>query len=286
MKIVVTGSKGQLGCEINDISVKYPGWEFLFVDIEELDLTDTSAVDNYMSAQKPQYVINCAAYTAVDKAEDEKGAAFAVNSEAPLHLGNASEKYNYRFLHISTDYVFSGEHFRPYKEEDPTDPKSVYGESKLQGELNALKNSDTIIIRTSWLYSKYGNNFVKSMLRLGKERDEIGVIYDQVGTPTCAADLAKCVLDIIASSEQNNSWQKGIYHFSNEGVCSWFDFALEIMQQANLDCKVKPIESHEYPVAAHRPPYSVLNKAKIKTIFGLSIPYWKTSLNNTLKHLI
>ena len=232
-------------------------------------------------------MINCAAYTAVDKAEHDVDIAEKVNSEGVLNLVNAVQKEQGKLIHISTDYVFDGNNFLPYKESDPVSPIGVYGKTKRAGELAVLNSSiDAIVIRTSWLYSAYGNNFVKTMLKLGHDRDELGVIFDQVGTPTNASDLAKTCLDILSDkSSENISTNGKIYHYSNEGVASWYDFATAIMELGSLDCKVRPIETKDYPTPAKRPHYSVLNKTKIKTDFNIEIPYWRDSLDKCIEKL-
>ena len=280
MNILVTGSNGQLGSEIKDISIYYPDFKFFFMDLSELDICKSSQLEVFFKDKNINTVINCAAYTAVDKAEEDTLLAQKVNSEGVLNLVNAVEKVNGKLIHISTDYVFDGNSFLPYQESDEVNPIGVYGKTKRSGELAVLNSDiDGIVIRTSWLYSAYGNNFVKTMLRLGNERDELGVIFDQVGTPTNASDLAKTCLDILAYNSQSNINSKGkIYHFSNEGVASWYDFALAIMKLGNADCKVKPIETKDYPTPAKRPHFSVLNKSKIKKDFEIEIPYWRDSL--------
>ncbi len=284
MRVLITGAKGQLGNEIGVLTDNYK-WDFRFTDIDELDLTNVNKVKMYIADYKPDYVINCAAYTAVDKAETDNSGAETLNARVPENLSILSIKNGYKLIHISTDYVFSGKGYIPWKEDDITQPESVYGSSKLLGELLVLKNCKPIIIRTSWLYSTFGNNFVKSMIRLGKEKEKLGVVFDQVGSPTYAADLAQTVLDIISFSEKNKSWKSGIYHYSNEGVASWYDFASEIMELAGLDCKAMPIETADYPLPAPRPMYSVMNKQKIKTAFHLEIPYWKDSLKKMIRKL-
>jgi dTDP-4-dehydrorhamnose reductase len=276
--IWVTGSKGQLGTEIWLQHEKLPKINFLFTDIRELDLTNEKLVREFVQQHNPAFILNCAAYTNVDKAESDKELAFKLNRDVPGLLNRISLETNCILVHISTDYVFDGIHCLPYKEEDPTSPQSLYGASKLAGEVEVLKNYKNIIIRTSWLYSAHGSNFLKTMLRLGKEKEELNVVYDQVGSPTSAADLADVILQItsqLLSVKQNIG---GIYHFSNEGVCSWYDFAVEIMNISGMKCKVSPITSDKYPSPVKRPAYSVLNKSKIKDTFGITIPYWKESL--------
>jgi len=287
MKILVTGAYGQLGNEINCLTSKYPALQFLFTDVDSLDITSESALEIWFQNNKPDYVVNCAAYTAVDKAETDTETAEKVNALAPSLLGKFSNEIGSKLIHISTDYVFDGESFTPYSESDKVNPKSIYGETKLQGEQNCIKeNHETVIIRTSWLYSTFGNNFVKTMLRLGNERGRLNVVYDQVGTPTYAADLAKTILDIIELTEKDSTkFVPGIYHFSNEGVASWYDFAKAIFEISKLECAVSPVRSVEFPTPAKRPNYSVLDKAKIKNTFGITIPYWRESLMNCIQKL-
>lgn len=280
MNILVTGANGQLGSEINDLAVNYANFNFYFTDSSDLDICNSSQLDAFFIENRIHTVINCAAYTAVDKAEVEAEIAKKVNATGVLNLVNALEKVNGKLIHISTDYVFDGNSFLPYEESDEVNPIGVYGDTKRTGELAVINaDIDGIVIRTSWLYSAYGNNFVKTMLSLGNKRDELGVIFDQVGTPTNASDLAKTCLDILGYDKEAKISKKGkIYHFSNEGVASWYDFAVAIMKLGNVDCKVKPIETKDYPTPAKRPHFSVLNKTKIKTNFEVEIPYWRDSL--------
>jgi len=280
MNILVTGSNGQLGSEIKDLAANYADFNCYFTDSIELDICNSGTLEHYIKDNKIEAVINCAAYTAVDKAEEDEIVAKKVNSEGVLNLANAVSKVNGKLIHISTDYVFDGNSFLPYQESDEVSPIGVYGKTKRNGELAVLNSDiDGIVIRTSWLYSAYGNNFVKTMLRLGNERDELGVIFDQVGTPTNANDLAKTCLDILSYDKKTNINSKGnLYHFSNEGVASWYDFAVAIMELGKVDCHVKSIETKDYPTTAKRPHFSVLNKAKIKTDFEIEIPYWRNSL--------
>jgi dTDP-4-dehydrorhamnose reductase len=281
-KILVTGSNGQLGNEIRVASVLFPELSFVFTDVDELNITDEKAVDDFFSAGKFDFIVNCAAYTAVDKAEDDADTCFLINEKAVEILGESAAKYNTGIIHVSTDYVFDGTSFKPYSEEMDVCPVSVYGKSKLAGETALMTvNPDAVIIRTSWLYSSFGNNFVKTMLNLGKTRDSLNVIFDQVGTPTYAADLAVAILKIIASGIKS----PGIYHFSNEGVCSWYDFTITIHKLAGISCVVNPIESKDYPVRTPRPHYSVLNKRKIKHTYGLQIPHWEESLRKCIEIL-
>ncbi|MEE3003462.1 MAG: dTDP-4-dehydrorhamnose reductase [Pseudomonadota bacterium] len=270
--LLVTGSKGQLGQHLRNLLP-----QAIFTDIEELDLTDAFAVLNFVNNKKIDTIINCAAYTAVDKAEDEQDKAELINHYGPLNLANTGAKV----IHISTDYVFSGDNDMPYKEFDTTIPKSIYGKTKLSGEQAILKNSsNSIVIRTSWLYSKYNSNFVKTMLNLGQQRKSINVVCDQLGSPTYAGDLAEAIVAILPQLEATSG---GIYHYSNEGQCSWFEFAERIMRIANVQCKVLPIDTDSYPTKAPRPAYSVLNTSKIKNTFGLSIPHWQASLEKMLR---
>lgn len=285
-KILITGSNGQLGSELNIISA-YEPFQFIFTDVDELDLTDGGQVNSFFNTNKIDFCINCAAYTAVDNAEKNVEAARAINVDAVQNLAEACTINNTFLIHISTDFVFRGDAFLPLTEESKPDPISVYGFTKLEGESLALKtNNRTLVLRTSWLYSSFGNNFVKVMLRIAKDRDELGVVVDQIGTPTYAGDLAKAIMDIIKNSEQNNLEQKcGLYHFSNEGVASWYDFAKAIFDIKSIDVKVKPLKTTEYPMIAKRPQYTVLDKAKIKNAFNLEIPYWRDSLNLCLELL-
>jgi len=279
-KILVTGAKGQLGSEINKISGQFAEMEFCFTDVAELDITNPEKVAELISEFQPEFLINCAAYTAVDKAETDLSTATLLNATAVGILAEQSFKIGCKIIHVSTDYVFDGNGPRPYKEDDLVDPQSAYGRTKLEGELLCQKfNAESIIIRTSWLYSAFGNNFVKTMVRLGNERSELGVIADQIGTPTNAADLASAVLTIISSVKSGEkSFVSGIYHYSNEGVASWYDFTKAIFDITGINCFVKPIATEDYPSLVQRPAYSVMNKSKIKLIFGLKIPHWRDSL--------
>ena len=249
-----------------------------------MDICDFKALQAFIIDHNINAVINCAAYTAVDKAEEETIIAKKVNYEGVLNIVNALQAVNGKLIHISTDYIFDGNHFLPYKESDPVSPIGVYGETKRVGELAVINSDlDSIVIRTSWLYSSYGNNFVKTMLRLGNEKENLRVIFDQVGTPTYARDLAKTCLDILCGDSAVNISKDGnLYHFSNEGVTSWYDFAISIMELGGVNCKVKPIQTKDYPTLAKRPQYSVLNKSKIKTDFKIQIPYWKDSLKECI----
>ena len=272
-KILVTGSNGQLGSELKVIESDYPQHSFVFTDIEELDLTKKDEVIGFLEENKIDVCINCAAYTAVDKAEDKQELALLINKDAVENLAKACKNVDARLIHISTDYVFDGTNHKPYEETDQPIPNSFYGLSKLRGEQAVVDHSDNfVIIRTSWLYSTFGNNFVKTMIRLGNERDELGVVVDQIGTPTYAADLAKAIM---ATVESENT---GIYHYSNQGAISWYDFAKAIMEIKDINCKVNAIESKDFPAKANRPFYSVMNKAKMSHDFSIEVPYWLDSL--------
>ena len=281
--ILVTGSNGQLGSEIRELASNYT-YNFFFTNKNSIDITNKDNLREFCQTNSINVIINCAAYTAVDKAESDIENADLVNRKAVKKLAKISKELNIKLIHISTDYVFDGKNFKPYVEEFQTNPQGVYGKTKLDGE-NEMRNinpQNSIIIRTSWVYSSFGNNFVKTMLRLGKEKEELGVIFDQVGTPTYAKDLAQTILEIIPKI-QNSKLE--IYNYSNEGVLSWYDFAKEIMKMAKLNCKINPIETYQYPTPAKRPHYSILNKSKIKTTFNIKIPYWKDSLDECLKRL-
>ena len=284
-KILVTGSNGQLGSEINKISGLFSGMEFMFTDVAELDITNPEKVAECLAGFMPGYLINCAAYTAVDKAETDLEFATLLNATAVGILAGQSAKIGCKMIHISTDYVFDGNGPRPYTEDHMVNPQSAYGKTKLEGEQLCQKfNLESLIIRTSWLYSAFGNNFVKTMVRLGNERPDLGIISDQIGTPTNAADLAQAILTIISSVEKSDkSFVSGIYHYSNEGVASWYDFTKAIFDINKISCLVKPIATEDYPSPVQRPAYSVMNKSKIKLNFGLQIPYWRDSLTEYFK---
>jgi dTDP-4-dehydrorhamnose reductase len=278
--ILVTGAKGQLGSELQELSVRYPFHQFLFTDREELMIQEEASVLQYFEEHQIDFCVNCAAYTAVDRAESEPALAHLINGTATGILARACRTYGASMIHISTDYVFNGKAKEPYAENAPTDPISVYGASKLAGEQMLFSElPSAILIRTSWVYSVYGGNFVKTMLRLMAERNELKVVSDQWGAPTYAADLAKVVMDIIDGvSEKKLDWVPGIYHYSNEGAITWYHFAEAIAQIAKASCTVLPITTAEYPTAAQRPAYSVFQKDKIKTTFGIYIPHWRSSL--------
>ncbi|WP_419677756.1 dTDP-4-dehydrorhamnose reductase [Aliarcobacter lanthieri] len=281
--ILVTGSNGQVGSEIKELAKDY-SYSFFFTTRDDIDITSKDDIRNFCQINNINVIINCAAYTAVDKAENDELNSGLVNRKAVKKLALISKELNIKLIHISTDYVFDGRNFKPYCEEYQTNPQSVYGKTKLDGEkeLININPKDSIIIRTSWVYSFYGNNFVKTMLRLGGEKKELGVIFDQIGTPTYAKDLAFTILNIIPKI-QNEKVE--IYNYSNEGVLSWYDFAKEIIKMAKIDCKINPIETFQYPTPAKRPHFSLLNKNKIKSTFNIEIPYWKDGLNDCLKRL-
>jgi dTDP-4-dehydrorhamnose reductase len=286
-KILVTGGNGQLGKELREFSSLHTGLEFVFLSREELPIHQFELVRNYFDTLKPAYCINCAAYTAVDKAESEKDLAFQINGEAVGVLAAICKEHDTKFIHISTDYVFNGETSYPYTENFPTDPINVYGASKLEGEKQAMQlNPDSIIIRTSWVYSSLGKNFVKTMMKLMNEKDEIKVIKDQLGSPTNAADLAETIFNIIGYCHlQIYNWDPGIYNFTNEGIISWYDFAKAIKEITKSPCVVKPISTREYPTPAKRPAYSVLDKTKIQKTFGIKLKKWKDSLRTCISNM-
>ena len=279
--ILVTGSNGQLGSELNSLSSNY-NYNFFFVSKETLNITDENDLKNFCETNVITHIINCAAYTAVDKAEDEKVLANNINHIAVKNMASISKELNISLVHISTDYVFDGTNHIPYKEDDSTNPNGIYGQTKLDGEKAIIESNlnNSIIIRTSWVYSSFGNNFVKTMLNLSKKLDTLGVIFDQVGTPTYAKDLAKTILDILPNIKNDNAT---IYNYSNEGSISWYDFAKAIFEISNININVNPIETKDYPTPAKRPNYSILNKSKIKKEFDIMIPYWKDSLEKCLK---
>lgn len=283
MKLLITGAYGQLGNELQVASVRHPKHTYLFTDADTLDICQPEALEAYFVQHRPDMLINCAAYTAVDKAEDDPDMCDRINRAAVENIATVAAKYGVQVIHVSTDYVFDGTAYIPYTEDMPACPNSVYGRTKRAGEevLQQILPS-AIIIRTAWLYSSFGNNFVKTMLRLGQERPMLNVVFDQVGTPTYAADLAEAILSIVDSDNRI----AGIYHFTNEGVCSWYDFTKAIHEYAGIQgCQVMPIESCEYPSKAPRPHYSVLNKKKIKAAFDLTIPHWVDGLRRCLEKM-
>lgn len=283
MRILVTGANGQLGRELHNVlESEIPG-KTVYTDIAELDLTDANAVNLFFQRNEISHVVNCAAYTAVDKAEEEKLECAAININAVKNLATAADAIGAKIIHISTDYVFDGTAHRPYKEADKVNPISQYGTTKRKGETALLALApESIIIRTSWLYSPYGNNFVKTMLRLGKEQPKIKVVCDQIGTPTYAQDLAQAIYKVLMSHQ----WVEGIFHYANEGVCSWYDFAKTIHRLAGITgCEIKSIPTEEYPTAATRPFYSVFDKSRIKATYGAEVPYWEDSLKKCIERI-
>ena len=287
-KILVTGGNGQLGKELHELSPAYSQFEFFFLTREDMPIDRFELVRNYFNTLKPAYCVNCAAYTAVDKAESEKDLAFQINGEAVGVLAAVCKEHNTKFIHLSTDYVFNGEGTYPYTENFPTDPINVYGASKLDGENEAGQlNPGSIIIRTSWVYSSFGKNFVKTMMRLMDEKDEVKVVNDQIGSPTYAADIAETILSIIANDQsQTSAWKPGIYNFTNEGILSWYDFALAIKEITGSPCDIRPVPTSEYPTPAKRPAYSVLDKTKIQENFGIQLKDWKKSLAICIEKII
>jgi dTDP-4-dehydrorhamnose reductase len=283
-RILITGAKGQLGNELKNTSRKYYGYDFLFTDIDKLDITDPLKTAGYIQNARPDWIINCAAYNQVDKAENDFQAALLVNGTAVKNISLAIKDSTCRLIQISSDYVFDGSANAPYAEYSIPDPVSAYGRSKLEGEKAALLHHGSMVIRTSWLYSSFGNNFVKTIIRLANEKDSIRVVSDQTGSPTYACDLAEAILQIISGVIRNQiAFNAGIYNYSNEGVCSWYDFAEAIIEEAGLKCQVLPILTSEYPAAAKRPAYSVMNKAKIKENYNLKIPHWRESLKKCMR---
>jgi dTDP-4-dehydrorhamnose reductase len=284
--ILVTGAYGQLGNELRVVSKNFYGYDFIFTDRDTLDITSPDNTADFIKKTKPDWIINCAAYTLVDKAESEPDQATLINGTAVKNITEVIRGSECRFIHVSSDYVYDGTSNVPYNENTAENPLSAYGRSKLAGEKYALLHQGSMIIRTSWLYSSFGNNFVKTMLRLGAEKESLKVVFDQTGTPTYAADLAETIMTIVSGVIRNQiAMNSGIYNYSNEGVCTWFDFAIEIMKEAGLNCKVYPVLSKDYPQVAQRPTYSVMDKSKIKDTYGLSIPHWRDSLSNCIKLL-
>jgi dTDP-4-dehydrorhamnose reductase len=284
MILLVTGSDGQLGNELKTLTPAFPGYTFLFTDVADLDITNQAQVGLYFARYKPDAVINCAAYTAVDKAETDETTAFRVNALAPGILAAACSASGALMVHVSTDYVFDGRNHRPYTETDPLNPVSAYGRSKAAGEAAvSLSGAAALIIRTSWLYSSFGNNFVKTIRRVGSEKESLNVVSDQAGTPTYARDLAAAILEILPKAAGHKGTE--IYHYSNQGIASWYDFAQAIAELSGLTCEINPIATSQYPLPAERPVYSVLDKTKICTDFGLSVPYWRTSLKACINAL-
>lgn len=284
--ILITGADGQLGNELKIVSKNFYGYDFIFTDVNTLDITDPEKSQEYIRKSKPDWIINCAAYNQVDKAESEPEIAMKINGMAVKNITDAIRGSECKFIHISTDYIYDGNSNVPYSESVIPNPMSAYGISKLAGEKEALHHHGSMVIRTSWLYSSFGNNFVKTILRNAKEKESIRVIYDQTGTPTYAADLAAAIMQIVSGVIRNHiAMNAGIYNYSNEGVCSWYDFAVEIIHEAGLNCNVIPILTKDFKTVARRPVYSVMDKSKIKENYNLSIPHWRTSLVKCMKLL-
>lgn len=284
-RILVTGANGQLGSSIREASDSYQGIDFRYTDLPELNLADRTRVESLIREVKPHYVINCAAFTDVDGAENDPDTAYLLNRDVPEFLGRLSGSASFRLIHISTDYVFDGSSGRPYREEDIPNPATVYGKSKLAGE-QALSGTNTVIVRTAWLYSPVGHNFVKTILKLAEEKDALDVVYDQAGAPTFAPDLAKAILDILHNVETGKvPWTPGIFHFTNTGVCSWFDLALATVRMAGKECDIHPVTSDQFPRPAPRPHFSVLSIEKIRSVYPVQIPYWRDSLNDCIEIL-
>ena len=287
--ILITGAAGQVGNEFRFLATAHPQFDFIFTDVAQLDITNFVETLAFFEQHTPQYVVNCAAYTAVDKAETDVALATKINVNGARNLAKACQATGATMFHLSTDYVYHNNQNTPFKEGDRTSPKGVYAKTKLRGDLAALKFCErAIVLRTSWVYGSFGNNFVKTMLRLGKEREQLNVVFDQIGTPTYARDLARAVLKVIQKIENQGiepNILRGVFHYSNEGVTSWYDFTKAIFDIRGMTCQVNPIESIQYPTPAARPPFSVLNKAKFRETFGLSIPHWHDSLIACLKEL-
>jgi dTDP-4-dehydrorhamnose reductase len=284
--ILVTGANGQLGSELKEAAKNYCGYQFIFTDVDTLDITNKAQTESFIHNADPNWIINCAAYNLVDKAEKEPEKAILINYTSVKNLAGAIKGKDCRLVHFSSDYVFDGGSNVPYNEGSVPNPVSTYGKSKLEGEKAALLHYGSMVIRTSWLYSSFGTNFVKTILSKGKDNDTLKVVFDQTGSPTYAADLANSVMLVISGVIRNQlAFHAGIYHYSNEGVCSWYDLAVETIKEAGLDCRIIPILSEEYPVVAARPSYSVLNKSKIKENYNLEIPHWRTSLKKCINLL-
>jgi len=284
--ILVTGASGQLGNELRIVSKNFYGYDFIFTDVDTLDITNYDHTLAFIKEARPDWIINCAAYTQVDKAESEPDLALLINGTSVKNLTEAIKGSESRFIHVSTDYVYGGNANVPYREDMAVNPQSAYGRSKLEGEKYALLHHGSMIIRTSWLYSSFGNNFVKTILRNGAEKKSLNVVFDQTGSPTYAADLAGAIMSIVSGVIRNQiAMNSGIYNYSNEGVCTWFDFATEIINEAGLSCIVNPVLSSEFRQIAKRPTYSVMDKTKIRENYGLTIPHWRTSLLKCIKLL-
>lgn len=277
--ILVTGCNGQLGSEMQVAANRFPSFQYIYTDVAELDICDKNTLDAFVKENAVNIIVNCAAYTAVDKAEDDIELCYKINRDAVKNIGEVASENNLKVVHVSTDYVFDGTNYLPYTEDLPVCPATVYGKSKLEGEQALMEScGQAVILRTAWLYSSFGNNFVKTMIKLGTERESLNVIFDQVGTPTYAADLADAILCLLS----NETFVPGIYHYSDEGVCSWYDFTKTIHRIAKVTCNVQPIETKDYPARTPRPHYSVLNKSKIKSTYNISIPHWEESLEKCI----
>lgn len=289
MKLLITGANGQLGMSVKKVADRFPEFNFLYTDLAELDITDHDAIHSLIQKENINGVINCAAFTAVDKAEEQIDLAYQINETGPFNLAKACQATKCFFIHISTEYVFSGKGFRPYSPDEKTNPASVYAKSKAAGEDSILKlNPDGWIVRTSWLYSEFGQNFVKTMLKLGREREQLNVIADQIGSPCYATDLAMAILSMLKKRQTSSKNKSGmaIYHYANTGCASWFDFTKAIMEIGGLECSVTPIPTEMYPLPAPRPFYSVLNTDSTVRDFGISIPYWRDSLMKCIETLL
>lgn len=285
-RILITGANGQLGNELKVVSKNFYGYEYIFTDIDTLDITSPKQTADFIKKSRPDWIVNCAAYNLVDKAESEPEAALLINGTAVKNITEVIRGSECKFIHISSDYVYDGQSNVPYNEYSAPAPLSVYGRSKLAGEKYALLHQGSMIIRTSWLYSSFGNNFVKTILKNGKEKESLRVVFDQIGTPTYAANLAEAIMSIISGVIRNQiALNAGIYNYSNEGVCSWYDFATEIVKEAGLNCKLVPVLTKDYKQAAQRPAFSVMDKSKIKDNYNLSILHWRTSLQKCMKLL-
>lgn len=284
--ILITGANGQLGNELKVVSKNFYGYDFIFTDIDTLDITNQEQTADFIKKSRPDWIINCAAYNLVDKAESEPEMALLLNGTAVKNITEVIRGSECRFIHISSDYIFDGKSNVPYNEYSPANPLSAYGKSKLSGEKFALQHQGSMIIRTSWLYSSFGNNFVKTILRHAREKESLKVVFDQTGSPTYAADLATAIMNIISGVIRNQmALNAGVYSYTNEGVCTWYDFAVEIINEAGLTCQINPVLTTEFQLIAQRPAYSVMDKSKIKDNYGLSIPYWRTSLKKCIKLL-
>jgi dTDP-4-dehydrorhamnose reductase len=285
--ILVTGANGQLGSELKELTKSYYGYHFIFTDADTLDITNSDATEDYIRKCDPGWIINCAAYNLVDKAEKEPDKAMLVNSTAVTNIVKAIKGGDCRLIHFSSDYVFDGKSNQPYNELSPTNPLGAYGRSKLEGEKAAISYYASMVIRTSWLYSSYGSNFIKTIINMGIKTGNVKVVYDQVGSPTYAADLANAVMTIISGVIRNQYiFQPGLYHYANEGVCSRYDLAVEALREAGVDCEVTPLLSKDYLTDAVRPAYSVLDKSKIRGNYSLSIPQWRSSLKKCVKQIL